>query len=225
VIGTQQENWVEKRRRYVQTLREILAPFDVLVVMVLRRQDDFARSMYQEYINVGPRAIRRWAGTDLREKSQRALSFLRFRKALAKSQLQYLLNLMLFEEAFGRPEVLLFNDLINTGKLPRAFFEELGVNTEDLTDPGEVKRSPSYEKTLMKKKLWKLAPRSRPNEWMNRFAKWTAEAVIHPYFSVSHANDLWENESARTDFMEIYSDENAKIASRYFPRRSIPLFD
>lgn len=224
VIGKPEENWLEKRRRYVQTLGGILAPFDVVVVMVLRRQDEFARSMYQEYVSGGFWATRLWVDADLHRKSVWAHSFPRYRKVLEESVLHYLNNLLLYEEVFGRPDVLLFDDLIKTGHLSSAFLKELGVNTEGLVDPGMVRRSPSYEETLIKSRLWLLTARARTNKRINRFVKWTTEEMIHPYFGESRVEELWENGSARADFMKNYSEENAKIASRYFPQRSLPLF-
>lgn len=225
LIGKPEERWIEKRRSYVKILAELLDSFEVSVVIVLRRQDNFARSMYQEYINGGPRSGTRWADADLRGESLWALSFTSFRKVLAASILHYLDNLMLFEEMFGQPKVLLFEDLTKTSQLSSSFLEELGLNTEGLVDPGVVRGAPSHRETVMKRSLWPLAASTRRSKWVSRFVKWCTKDVILPFFGESSVEDLWESERARRDFIESYAEENAKIASRYFPNRTLPLFD
>lgn len=224
VIGEAGEDWLLGRRRYLQTLREALSPFDVDVIVVLRRQDHYVLSMYQEYIFTGPRGVNRWIDAD-RSDSLLPLSFQRFRGALAQTTLRYRDSLLLFEELFGRPKMMLYQELAQTGQLAGAFFHELGLNTQGLADPGVVHPSPSYEETVLKRTLWPLAALPRANAALNRFLVWAMRNFFHPSFGASPRDRLWEKGRAWFDFLDDYYEENAAIAARYFPLREGPLFE
>src|SRR5687768_9656163 len=89
-------DWMALRRNYLHRLAEVLAGFEVRVVLVLRRQDDFIRSLFQDSVNKGSR--------------YGALPFLEFR-ARIQTQTRFLDNLAVFEDVFSKVTVLVYEDL------------------------------------------------------------------------------------------------------------------
>ncbi|WP_421726512.1 hypothetical protein [Bauldia sp.] len=104
----------QQRRAYVEHLRDVLELDDVVVVAVLRRQDGFARSLYQEKV----RAKRYTAP---------------FRQFLVEERqdFEYHRQLEPFADVFGRVDVKVYEDLRDKGLID-AFFQQLGVAVADL---------------------------------------------------------------------------------------------
>lgn len=220
VIMRQGGNWISGRRRYLEIIDEVFDSFEVVVVIVLRRQDQFVRSGYQQYINGGPLVSGRWIDSE----SHRALTPAQYREAIAGTTLRFLDNLILFEEIFGKPKVLIFDKLAHQGRIAKTFFEKLGVKTDGLIDPGKVRQSPSYQATLLKRALWPLVRSWKTNEMLNRFITSKLDNLPLRIWGISQNEDFWENNQTRLDFLDKYSEENTKIALRYFPKRDAPLF-
>ena len=82
-------NWVQGRRRYLARLAAALAPFEVEVVLVFRRPDDFVRSLFQENVTKPPKAGVEWTE-----------DFAAFRRHAAKGALRYAESAELFAEHF-----------------------------------------------------------------------------------------------------------------------------
>jgi len=109
-LGKTGDYW-SRRRAYIRKLKETIGTDDVTILAVVRRQDDFARSLYQEYIKVN-----KYVGD--------------FRSFLAKSarQFDYDQQLRAFADEFQRVSVLVYEDLKQTG-LVETFFRNLGINS------------------------------------------------------------------------------------------------
>ncbi|ODN71014.1 hypothetical protein [Methylobrevis pamukkalensis] len=124
------------RERYVARLAEITAPLAPEILMVVRRQDDFARSLFQENV-----------------KSNRVnvdfLSFVEDNIGFFEYNRQY----ELFKKYFPIVRVLVFEDLANDGKLVREFFEQLGCKTGRMKLVPELNESLPMELTEYKRLL------------------------------------------------------------------------
>jgi len=107
-LGETGDYW-SRRRAYIRKLKETIGTDDVTILAVVRRQDAFARSLYQENVKVNKYTAD-------------------FRSFLAKSagQFDYYRQLLAFADEFQRVSVLVFEDLKQTG-LVETFFRRLGV--------------------------------------------------------------------------------------------------
>ncbi|MEQ8699686.1 MAG: hypothetical protein RLT05_24395 [Bauldia litoralis] len=105
--------WAQ-REAYIARLKAVIGIDDVVVLATLRRQDGFARSLYQEKI-----------------KSRKYSA--RFRQFLVeqRSEFDYHRQLSMFRTAFGAVDLLVYEDLKTQG-LVDAFFAHLGVDVSDL---------------------------------------------------------------------------------------------
>ncbi len=115
--------WAQ-RQAYVARLKAILGLDDVTVLAVLRRQDGFARSLYQEKI-----------------KSRKYSA--RFRQFLVEQryEFEYHRQLSIFKTVFGTVDLLIYEDLQQAGLID-AFFAHLGIDVSDLA------RSPAENRSL-----------------------------------------------------------------------------
>ena len=113
--------WAQ-RKAYIERLRTFFPGEDVKVLAIVRRQDTFARSLYQERIKV----------TKFRQT---------FREFIADRQpFEYYEHFRIFEEVFGTVDVLLYEDLAAAG-LINAFFSHLGIDVANIT--GRPSANPS----------------------------------------------------------------------------------
>ncbi len=120
------------RRGYAERLKEVIGGEGVTILCVLRRQDSFARSLYQEKIK-----SRKYADS--------------FREFLVnqRHEFEYHRQLTLFREVFGKVRVLIYEDL-KQGDLVDAFFGHLGVTVSDL--PRNSVENPSLPLELVEYK-------------------------------------------------------------------------
>ena len=108
VIGA--GTYAENRKRYLVRLAESLDGFEVTVILVYRRPDDYIRSIFQERVNRSAHPI-----PD-------------FEKYYQSGQpgLQYHLNATLFKEVFPSLICLIYEDLIASEDFFSQFFTDRG---------------------------------------------------------------------------------------------------
>lgn len=104
----------EQRRAFVERVRRAFRDDDVRIVMVCRRQSDFADSLYQERVKA----------------SRYPFDFRKFLKR-DRHWFEYCRHANAFREFFEDVEVWRFDDLVSHGVI-RSFFARLGVDVADL---------------------------------------------------------------------------------------------
>lgn len=166
--------------------------------MVVRRQDDFAKSLYQERVKV----------------TRYSKSFSEF-IATEPESFQYLRQLEAFLRFFPSARVLLFEDLAS-GNLIDTFFAALGVDVTDLEH--EPLRNVGWPVPLVE---FKRALNGSP--LTNQEVR-NAIAALQAGDMRRWANsDWWNTEDARR-FVAGFEADNAALAERFFPGRALPLF-
>jgi hypothetical protein len=197
-------DWIEKRRSYLEDLRKSLSRFDVTAIVVLRRQDRFAESLYKEHV--------------LRGIKSGAFPFADFVADQKGKMLRFYENIALLEEIMGEVRVLVYEDLQHGGAdLPGAFMEEIGVDATGLQRVGRVRQSLDVRQTLAKAYLNTL----RRKEGDRQAADYIRSDRLREILEQEMPSNvgLWPSEKHRAEFIARYHEENEDIRRRWLPER------
>ncbi len=205
-------NWTDKRTAYLKKLAHILSDFDVMIIIVLRRQDAYVKSLFQEHVMKNSAAGRQ--------------PFAAFRKKFSKSKIQrrFYQNLLLFEDIFPRIQIMIYEDLIKDGQLCVAFFSRLGLDVRHMKQVGVVRKSLSARETLLKVFLNQGITNNQQNK---RALEWIKSPEVQNLLDKHYGRkrfDLWESQKTKQEFLAHYEAENEWIRQRYLPEIPFPLF-
>lgn len=199
--------WRADRGRYLDRLAAALAPFDVEVVLVFRRPDDYARSLFQE--NAGLTTQRSWD------------SFAAFRAHAAGGSLRYAQNAELFAERFGPPRCLIYEDLPRGDGFCPAFFAAVGLDADGLAPVGVVRESLDPAETLVKLALDSRFGGGRGrNAALRKFVKSRPVAALLAERLGPGPFGLWESDAARAAFLEACAPEMERLRAGFLPDRA-----
>jgi hypothetical protein len=205
VLSSVQGPWAEKRKGYLDRLSTALSGFDVSVVLVLRRQDDYIKSLFQEAVMKNTPAGRK--------------PFVDFRKQYLTDHKKrsFYENLRLFEAFFPKVNVLIYEDLVHNPGLCANFFTHIGLDTKKMAEVGIVRRSLRPGETLLKLFLNQAITSPKQNK---KILDWIhcqpVQKLLEKYYGNTEY-DLWENVESRKKFLERFQEENKQICVRYFP--------
>ena len=132
--GTE-EYWAA-REAYIARLAELTAPLKPEILIVLRRQDDFSRSLYQE--NVKAKHMKR--------------NFRQFLKTHTPF-FQYLQQINLFKKYFEIVNIAVFEDLAKGQNLVRDFFGHIGIELGPIDKIADLNESLPIELVEFKRQL------------------------------------------------------------------------
>lgn len=193
------------REDYMQRLAELLAPFDVEVILVYRRPDNFARSLYQERVASGINRLPE------------------FPEWLAHGDpmLEYCKNACLIERPFSQSSHFIYEELTQGAGLYESFFNHLGASISGLDIPHIVRKSLTPAETVIKNYANDYISTVRQGR---RFVAWMKEDGLGEELEGCHAFplDLWESDRAREDFLADRQDDIEELRRRYFPDRQGP---
>jgi hypothetical protein len=193
--------WAE-RKAYIDRVRSFFPSSDVKVLAIVRRQDTFARSLYQERVKV----------TKYR---------LKFRDFLAteRQSFEYYNHLRLFSEAFGNVEVLTYEDLAERGLID-AFFSGLGVDVSDI--PGRPSANPSLPIDLVEfKRILNTTP-LKPDR-LKEIGTLLLDRADRAT-KIERGKVDWLPVEEMAAFYDSFAEENEKLRKEYLPGRPLPLF-
>lgn len=192
--------WAE-RKTYIDRVRSFFPSSDVKVLAIVRRQDTFARSLYQERVKV----------TKYR---------LKFRDFLAteRPSFEYYNHLRLFKEAFGQVEVLTYEDLAARGLID-SFFAHLGVDVSDI--PGRPSANPSLPIDLVEfKRILNTTP-LKPERLKEIGTLLLDKAEVT---KIERGKVDWLPVEEMAAFYDSFAELNEKLRAEYLPDRPPPLF-
>lgn len=186
--------------QFAKGLKLLLGDFSVQPVLVIRRQDDFVRSLYQEHVAAG-------SGVSAR------LSFPEYLSGVAADKARFLERLRVFRDTFGTVKLLVYEDLAGKA-LPVAFLRELGIRGLEGIGAGPVRPSLSVPETLVKQQLnrWISGPHQ------NRLAlMWLRSPAVQKILKceLGGCNTLWPDAATRADFVARFKEENGAIAREF----------
>jgi hypothetical protein len=204
-LGDRDASWRERRREYVHDLAGLFAGHDTEIVVVLRRQDDFVRSLYYEHIRTGAQRGR--------------LKFAAYRRKVNRSWMRFEENLHIYSDCFPVVNVMIYEDLVRTGDICGEFFRRLGVDAEELEPVGVVGKSLNPVQAELKRVLNRSLKRGAAND---RILNWLESdkvtATLDRYCDTENASP-WESVEARRKYVQSFDAENRRILDRYLPCR------
>ncbi len=200
-LGRTGDYW-SQRRAYIHKLKETIGTDDVTILLVVRRQDDFARSLYQENVKVNKYT------TDFRG----------FLAELAR-QFDYYEQLRAFADAFQRVSVLVYEDLKQTG-LVETFFRTLGIEPPIAVEA--VAANPSLPVELVEYKRLLNATTLGPTKLKqigNKLAQFAERRSVN-----KRGNVDWLPASEMAAFVASYDESNERLRRAFASDHPAPLF-
>jgi hypothetical protein len=191
VLPEDNDYWA-RREAYVRRLKDIIGLDDVTILVVLRRQDSFARSLYQQKVKSG----------------KYSLSFRQF-LVDERYEFEYHRQLSIFKNVFGKVDVLIYEDIQQHGLID-AFFGHLGVAVSDasrnaaenlslpleLVEYKRLLNATKVGKGRLEAVVEKLEKRAKKGGLRNH-----VDWVSRPDMEAFYASFDEENERLRRDFM------------------------
>jgi hypothetical protein len=205
----EKNNYLHGRQLYLQRVADVLSDFDVSVVVVLRRPEDYIRSLYQEAI------------LQAHKPKEQISSFSNFRRRELGRSLRYGTNLNMLSQIFPKVKVLLYEDLLVGGNICSSFFGALGFRSESplAAQTARISLTPLQSKIKLFINSFGYSGHLKFKylEWIRSNA---VSQLIADFYGTEEF-DFWENKGALESFRSSIAPELARIKSDYFPNRDI----
>ncbi len=196
-------SYAAKRKNYLQALARELQSFDVSVILVYRRPDDYLRSFYQGRVM---------------NTTQVLPDFSRFVKRDHKG-LYYHQSAVLFKKVFKDVRALVYEDLVSSGAFFTSFFAQVGVDVSDLDGVGAWKKALSVPETMVKNFANNYLEGRKASK---AFLRWMRTPKVAGYIRSVYGDtlyDLWPSHAARHEFLVGREDDLEKLRREFFPDR------
>lgn len=194
--------WVD-RDAYVAKMREAFPSDDTKILICIRRQDEFARSNYQERVKVT-----KYTGT-----------FGDFLKADA-ALFDYLRQVEIFAKHFPKVSVITFDELTKAGDLSYAFFKRLGVdisftNRRPITNVSLPLEFIEFKRLANQTKM----PLDRASAIGKKLEHMAEKGILRP-----DKNLDWMSFGDLAAFQASFDSDNEHLRERFAPHFPAPLF-
>lgn len=189
---TAEETFWRRRGAYLTRLSRTLAPLNPEVVIVLRGQGDYARSLYQEQV-----------------KASRYTESLRTFLKDYRSRFEYFRQIGLLRELVGPVKILIYEDLCEGGGLLENFFAALGVDIRDMRKPSGKNRSFPVPVTEFLRRV----NCSRASEEDRQHIILTIGNMLrrHPDFAAGASMKNWITDQEFAGFLAQFEAGNAQV--------------
>lgn len=188
------------RRRYVAGLRDLLGP--ARVVVVLRRRDAYAASLYQEHVKAT-----RYRG-----------DFAAFRREMWW-HFDYLGQVRAWAEAFPDPVVLGFEQLVAGGDPVGAFCAALGIDADGLPRPKRQNEGLLADLVVLKRGI---NGSGRPRAELRARVEALEAAITGPDRAALARRSLWASAAEADAFREAHAGDDAALAAGFAPDLAFP---
>jgi hypothetical protein len=189
-LGRTPKGYWKRRERFVARFRDVIGP--ARIVIVLRRQDDFAESMYQEQVKV----------TRYHDDFASYLRKFWFHYA-------YCDQIALWEAYFGPVTIIPFHSIAGRD-IASAFLKRLGLAPGRMRPTGNQNIGISADGVILKRALnAALRDRTALRRVGNVMSEPAMAALLH-----RGKRSLFASRAERLTFLEQFKDENAALAAR-----------
>lgn len=195
-------SWRVVREKYLRMVRELLEGFNILPILVLRRQDTFIESLYREWVFRGFHC-----GTE---------SFADFRRVMTPYYANYGEQIEAIESVFNRVQVLSYWQLSQAPDYAGDFLRSLGIQPPGMSMTQHVRRSFSPIVTELKRQL---NCADHPFACSKKFKRLCAQEVFQGWIQSqtgSVAMTCWESFSDRRAYLTQFCDENLRLSKKSF---------
>jgi len=199
-------SFLQRRRQFLERVATVLSDFDVEIVLVYRRPDDFARSLYQEFINS-------------RTPTPTLPTFTDWLYEEDRYQVRYHESASLFQEVFPRTSIKIYEDCIDGDGLYVNFFGLLGVDVSDLPTPGNVRKSLNAPQTVVKNYANDALQTKGASD---KFVEWLQTDKITSAIERAFGGtrlDLWQSHQERQAFLDSRATDLEAFREAFFPER------
>jgi len=202
-LAMKTSNYWRHKDRYIQRVAEVFGQ-ESEIVFVLRRQDTFAESIYQEHVKAT-----RYQG--------------RFDDFLVdyKHYFAYLKNIEAWQQHFPQIKVLVFEDLCIDNTLELNFLSAIGVHPQSPVVPDSRSNTALHPHLIEFKRMLNGTPMSRAS--MNAVQKRMvggpgADVELGPRMS------YFKSAEQHAAFLAAFEQDNATIVERHLPSGRPSLF-
>lgn len=191
-----------QRVNYLVALRKLFEDFDVHVLLVLRRPDDYIRSCYQEMVKIG---------------FKKQPSFYDFTLNNPYEGVMFMKQLACFDLVFDNVSVLSYEDLSNGEGLITNFFAHLGKNISDVKpqriDLKERVGLPTQIVYLKNIANNYLKNRKHARNFLNELTKDKYKNEISEIFPEENYT-FWKSEAHYNTFLNVIKKEMFRLKNR-----------
>lgn len=195
------------RELYLQRVAQVLEGFDVTVVVVLRRPEDYIRSLYQEAI------------LQAHKPKEQISSFASFRRRELGRSLSYGSNVSTLKKIFPKVKVLLYEDLVGGGNICNSFFGALGVSSENAPPAQSARISLSPIQSKIKLFINSFAYAGNRKFMYLDWIRSVAVSQLITDFYGPEDYDFWESQGALDAFKNSVAPELERVRAHWFPDR------
>ena len=196
------DTYWSRRHAFVERVRE--AAGDAEIVVVLRRQDDCAVSMFKERVK----------GTSYCDPFESFVTAFAHRFA-------YFDQVAVWKAFFDRVRVLVYDDLMAGNDLVSEFFQALEIPIQVVGAAG--RRNPALGNDLIEFKR-RLNATGLGEDALYEIAETLQRADFAQGLDLDHGSSLWRDAGARSEFMALFEDQNARLLETSFPAGRVRLF-
>lgn len=190
------ENSWRLKELYVERVAKVFGPkSDIL--FVIRRQDKFATSLYQETVKVN--------------RYSKKFSFFLNEFSL---RFNYLKNIRLWQKYFDNVNVVVFEDLTKNGNLEFNFAKHLGIKSLDGCEFTKIKNESLPSALVEFKRLINGLPLSL-NTLKNISTKLLNKNIWED-LKLPEVSCYWPTPSQRDSFLDQYEEQNRHIKENYY---------
>lgn len=202
VCGSSPDYW-ERRDKFLETLRALFSDADdVTALVILRRQDSMAKSLYNEHLTVGVQTL---SFSDLISGDRDRFDYLRHVEVLGRH--------------FSSVRVDTYEHL-REGDLVANFFGLLGIDVSNLAMNEPVRVSLPLELVEFKRMMNALGLKKREFREIREQLEKVASADV-----ADLRLDLdWLAFDQSAEFARSFADDNERVRLRFAPHRPAPLF-
>lgn len=201
-------SYLRGRQLYLQRVADVLQGFDVTVVVVLRKPEDYIRSLYQEAI------------LQAHKPKEQISSFASFRRRELGRSLSYASNVGLLSRIFPNVKILLYEDLVASADICSSFYGALGISSEQAPPVQSARISLTPLQSKIKLFINSFAYSGQRKFMYLDWIRSDAVSQLIADFYGTETFDFWESQAALDAFRASVAPELESLRSTWFADRA-----
>lgn len=196
------ETYWEAKENYIKRVADTFKEFDVQIILVLRRQDEFSISLYKENIKV----------TGYNRKFDRFLTEKQY-------YFDYLKHVELWEKYFPELKILVFENLLNNAGLIVNFFDALGLDVRDIAEDIKDQNVSLPDELTEFKRL--MNTYLKDDRLRKDLQKNLEKLALKKKDCFSREKHLFIKRTKLRNFLKNYKKQNRILGERYLDRKDL----
>lgn len=199
-------DWKNKRFAYLERVADAVKEFEVEVVLVFRRPDSFAKSLYIEKITTGVQSLE---------------SFGEWHRSSDRHIFNYAESVSLFEKVVRNVRILIYEDLAKNGNLVSEFFHRIGFKVASSDGEEVVRKSLTPLEAAIKNYANTFnITRKTGRSFVSSIKSPKFQREIAACFG-DKEYDVWSSSLEQTEFLNSRGPDLKELSTKYFGGREI----